>query len=221
MSVSGVPGLVRAELMEHPAPREVPRLLPVVGDEGVDHQGQVGRGGIAPGLPRSFVHQRDGVLHMAGIVGVGDVPVADPARATHGGVDVAAQQDRRTTGLGGRRRHAHPVAGEHLALVGEALARPRAPQDRDRVDQARDPFLDRNAEHPELLLAPADAQAEREPSVGELIDHGRILGEPDRIVERGEDHARAQADAARGVGERPQHHHERRQVAVARNRGAR
>ena len=60
---------------------------------------------------------------------------------------------------------------------------------------ARQPLRERHAEHPELLLAPPDAEAEREPAAGELIDDGRVLGEPERVVERGQHHAGPQADA--------------------------
>jgi hypothetical protein len=83
---------------------------------------------------------------------------------------------------------------------------------RPRLQHELHPFLEARAQlvevHPELLHllevdAPADADLE--PRAGEDIQHGRLLREPERLVERNHVDHGADADPLGAGGQRPQH----------------
>ena len=109
---------------------------------------------------------------------------------------------------------AHAVVAEHLALEREALAGPRAAQDLHGIHRPRQALGERDAEHAELLGTPGDAEAERQPALAELVDDGRVLGQPQGIVQRRQDDAGAQPDPIGGRGEGRQHRQQRGQVSV-------
>ena len=74
----------------------------------------------------------------------------------------------------------------------EPLAGPGSSKDLHGLDVTREPLVERDAKHPELLLAPAEAQAEHESPARQLVDDRGVLGQPHGIVQRRQDHAGSQ-----------------------------
>ena len=103
---------------------------------------------------------------------------------------------------------------EVLALVVERLPRPQPLQDLDRLLEARDLLLLVEAEEVELGREGAEADAELQAPAGEHVDHRRVLGDVDRVLERQQVHRRADVDARRQRRQRAQRRPRGRQVGV-------
>jgi hypothetical protein len=112
------------------------------------------------------------------------------------------------------RGHLHAVVSEGSSLEREPTAGPRSPQDLDRLLGPGAAFGLRRAEHPELLLAPAVPDPQEQPASRELVDDRRVLGQPERVVQRREDDAGSELDPFGHGGERGEHREQRREVAV-------
>jgi hypothetical protein len=80
---------------------------------------------------------------------------------------------------------------------------------------AAGPLGDRHAEQLELALAVAEAEADLEPAAAQLVEHGDVLGEAQRVLERAEQDRGADPHRRRPLRDRGQHREDRRQVAVA------
>ena len=100
-----------------------------------------------------------------------------------------------------RERPDAPLHVEVLAAVLDVLARPEAPDDRDRLLEELRLVLARAAEELELRLEVADADSEDHPPTGDHVDHRGVLGHLHRVVERQEHDRRAEVDALRHGGE--------------------
>src|SRR5258708_2457755 len=101
-----------------------------------------------------------------------------------------------------------------LAREAEGLAAPRALEDLDRLQRAAVAGLLRYLQSIEFLVAIAHPDAEAQAATREHVDHGRVLGQPQRMIERGEQHVGAEGEALGPRGDRGQHRHYRREVAV-------
>jgi hypothetical protein len=100
------------------------------------------------------------------------------------------------------------------ALVLEGLARPRRAQDPHlflEVGRSRGPVPTE-----ELVLVPAVARAghDREPTARREVEHGDVLGQPQRVVQGHLQGGHAHPDALRPPGHRAAEHERRRAVAV-------
>ena len=84
-----------------------------------------------------------------------------------------------------------------LALERDALTRDEPAHDLERLLEAPDAPVERNAERAELRLVPAGAQAEDEPAAGDLVDRRRHARDQAGRVERGRRHQRAELHALR------------------------
>jgi len=91
---------------------------------------------------------------MVEVDGVGDVPIPDGTRPTQRRVGITPEDDRRPTGLGRGRRHAHIVIVEDRTVEAEALSARGQPQHPDRLRGPSEAFADGEPEHPELLFTP-------------------------------------------------------------------
>jgi hypothetical protein len=58
----------------------------------------------------------------------------------------------------------------------EPFAGPRLAKDVDRLNGPGDALGHRHVEHPELLLAPAEPEAKKQPATRDDVDGGGILG---------------------------------------------
>ena len=103
-----------------------------------------------------------------------------------------------------------------MAAPLERLARPRLLEHLDAVLHERRPALDVEVELLVLLGPVAGAHRQAEPSLGDEVEHREVFGEPDRVVERQEDHAHADQHAFGDGGDGAAEHDRRRQVAVDR-----
>ena len=101
-------------------------------------------------------------------------------------------------------------------MVLERLAAPGELEDLDDLAVAGLARLGVDAETAELAGLVAAADAEVEPSTREDVDHGGVLGQTQRVVERQDHDGGADADAARGLGGRGRHQQRAAEQAVAR-----
>ena len=105
-----------------------------------------------------------------------------------------ADQQRRTAGAR-RSRQELAVAGlvEPAVEVDGALAKQR-PDDRERLLEAVDAVVEREAEGAKLGLVPAGAEPEHEATAADLVDRGGLLGQQRRVVEVRARHERPELD---------------------------
>jgi hypothetical protein len=96
----------------------------------------------------------------------------------------------------GRLRQEERVVDVVVAAVErDVLAGEQSADDRERLLEPRDEVVERQPERAELHLVPAAAEAEDEPTAGELVRRGRHAREQARWVERGAGDERAELDA--------------------------
>src|SRR6266511_2246167 len=143
-----------------------------------------------------------------------DVAVGDPPGAPDRLFGHAPDVDRHALLAKWPRRHENPVVAIVASLERESLAGPCPPQDLDRLRRPAQALAAWPAEHPELLLPPPEPEPEDQAPHRELVDHRGVLGQAERIVERGEHDSRSQAHALGDRGHRGEHRQERRQVPV-------
>src|SRR5208282_2927560 len=115
---------------------------------------------------------------------------------------------------GGTRQNSHIMKIEMFALDAEALAGPRALQNFDRLQGAAEARLLRNLQRVEFLVAVAHPDAEAEAAAREHVDHRGVLGEAQRMIERGEQDVSAELQAGGARGDRGQHRHDGREITV-------
>jgi len=72
----------------------------------------------------------------------------------------------------------------------------------------------RHTEALELLLAPPEAEPEDQPSAGDQVHRGGVLGNPDRIVQGDQQQPGPDLDPARPRRDRRTHRQKRRQIPV-------
>ena len=214
------PCLVRPVLVHEPVADQRPRVA-VAPRERVlqQHDDQVVR--VAADAVRALGDELEVGADLVGAGLVGDVAVGEPSRPDHRLAVVAAEQDRRSARSRRWRRHLDAVVPERLTLEREPPAGPRSSQDLDRLLGAGAALGSRRAEHPELLLAPAVADPQDQPAARELVDHGGVLGQPERVVQRREHHPGPELDPFGRGGERRQHRRAARGGSRPTNRGAR
>ena len=89
-----------------------------------------------------------------------------------------------------------------LAFKREPLLRPRALKDLRELGEPLPPALVLGAEHPVLLGRPSQPEPEVQPAARDVVHDRRVFGDPEGVVERGEEHRRPELDAtgARGNG---------------------
>ena len=85
------------------------------------------------------------------------------------------------------------VVAPELALVATALVPPGGQHDLDALAEAVGALLHRHAEGLELDAVEAAAGAPVHAAAREDVDHGDLLGEPQRVVERGQRHGHARS----------------------------
>jgi hypothetical protein len=141
----------------------------------------------------------------------GQVAVGQAGGATHGPLGRAADPDRRSGRL--RRLGRDRNARLRHTNVDEPV-RPRLAKRLDDLLEATTETALLDPERLELLRAPAQTEPQDQASAGEKIDRGRVLGEPQRMMERGEHDPCGEPDAVgpRGHGRRKRQ--QRRHVAV-------
>ena len=144
------------------------------------------------------------------------------------GHEVGAEA-RRPPGRGGRRaadpqrrvRLLHRLGGDGDVVelevpspVGHSRRRPGGDQQLDDLVGARAPLRLRHAHHLELLEPVSRGDAEVEAPAAEGVDHGHLLGEAQRVVQRRQQDGRAEAHPRRAHRHRPEHRHQPGQVAL-------
>ena len=110
----------------------------------------------------------------------GEEAVTEPTCSTGGGLGVATDDDRDGTS---RRTRAQDAVGERgeLALEGGLILAPEGTHGTDRVVGATTPLGEGDADGVELLLEPADADAESHATAGEHVEGGQLLGQDHRV----------------------------------------
>jgi len=83
------------------------------------------------------------------------------------------------------------------AFVRHALAGEQSADDRERLVEARDVVVERQAERAELLLVPPGAEGSNKPTAAQFVDGSRLPGEDSRRVECGARDERADLDVLR------------------------
>jgi hypothetical protein len=152
--------------------------------------------------------------HLRRRAEVGHEVAAVPAGPPRRGPAAAADPQRHAPLLLRRRRHGELVEREVLAVEGEWLTRPRPPQHLDGLLGSRAALLARHPEVGELLVPVAGREAQIQPAAGEQVGDRGVLGQPQRVVQRGEQHRGAQPDAPRAGAQGGDHGEQRGQVAV-------
>ena len=102
-------------------------------------------------------------------------------------------------GVGVTRTSYRPSSGAQNLLPG-----PGGAQGPDQRLQPDAPGGRVDTECPVLVLGVAEAQPENQPSAAEPVDHGGVLGQPQRVVQRRQDEPGAQRDPRGDRGERGQ-----------------
>src|SRR5262245_10079069 len=93
-----------------------------------------------------------------------------------------------------------------LAVVGNPLFRPKPSDDVNAFFEPGSALIHTDAENVELLWDKRPAESRIEPAVADIVEHSKLAGELDRIVESGDNSARDQTDAARACGKCGQKH---------------
>ncbi len=114
-------------------------------------------------------------------------------------------------GIGG---DADVVEVPPLAVVAEALTRPGQAEDVDALLGARDPLGHGEPEGPELVGGVAEPDPQLDATARELIEHGEVLGQADRVGERDDRDVRGDPHPRRHRRRGAGHGDERREVAV-------
>ncbi len=103
----------------------------------------------------------------------------------------------------------------HLAaVVLEDLPRPRRPQGRHAVLEQRHPLAHLPPEHGQLLGPVAGADDEVDPPPTGQVEHGKVLGQADRVIEREQQGGDQDAERSRPAGDGRGHDEGRRAVPV-------
>ncbi len=159
-----------------------------------------------------------GVVDVLAGAGVGHEAGAESSRPAGCSQAAAADPDRRAglacRLLGGRGRHDDVVEAEVLALVGEPLAAPGQLEDLDGLVGTRATLALGHAEHGEFVRLVAGREPDVEAAAGQLVDHGQVLGQPQRVVQRGQQDRGAEAGRGGSHRQRAQRGAQRRQVAL-------
>src|SRR5688572_2511093 len=166
----------------------------VLPHERVLEEGEPEVGRVLSRLARALLGPRDSLLGGLEVAAAADVAVAELPGAPDRRLHHPAEVDRRARLLRGPRGYARLVEAEDAALVREMLAGPGLAKDLRGLAGPAHPLLCRNAEHPELLLAPAETEPENEPAARKLVHDGSVLGQSQRVVERREHHPGAEPD---------------------------
>jgi 3-isopropylmalate/(R)-2-methylmalate dehydratase small subunit len=96
--------------------------------------------------------------------------------------------------LHGAQRQRHVLDPPPRSLRGDGLAAPERAQDRHVLAQPLRPLLPADAEGLALHLAVAGAEACDQPPAAQHVDRRELLGERDRVEERGDEDPEADAD---------------------------
>lgn len=194
-----------------------PCPIGVLVDEDVLKQREPQRAWVLACRDGSLVHERQRPSELGRIVPeIGDVAVRKLTGPAYGGVDVAAEKDRRPRLRGGRRRHTDGVISQDRPREGETSPRPGATKNLDGVEKAWQPLAERDPEHPELFFPPTEPEPDRESSRRQLIYDGRVFGEANRIMKRRQHDAGSESDHRRGGRKGPEHDEQRWHVPVGR-----
>ena len=117
---------------------------------------------------------------------------------------MGADPDRRIRLLERLRPSECLFAGPVLALIRHAVLRPGLEDDFHRFEAHLAPLMEVDAPAEELRLVDAVADAELQPTVRHVVDHRRVLGEPQWVVERQLVDERTESQGARLPRERGQ-----------------
>src|SRR5439155_13267641 len=96
----------------------------------------------------------------------------------------------------------------------EGLARPRLPHDADVLLEEPPPLRALDARHGELLGAIAEPGDQARAAPAREIEHGELLGQAHRVVQRHQHGGDADADVLRAPRDRGGEHERRREIAV-------
>src|SRR5205085_10358473 len=137
----------------------------------IDERAEMIRGHLPSGLRGEPLRLYDPSGEAIGRNEGGDPAVAEPSRAAHGRLAVAA--DPRGHRLLDRpRQHGDLVQPPELALEGDLSLAPAPTHDRQRLVRAPAALLERHAGGLELaLLLHADAEGRQHAAAGEVVDH--------------------------------------------------
>ena len=142
--------------------------------------------GSRPSSAARVLESADALLELRPGPPAGEPAGAEARGALHG-LQVVAADPQRERVLPGLWKHLDVAAGVVAPLVGDVRF---AEQPEHQIDAlvehvaAAGGGLQARRPGEELLAIGADAQAQDQPSAGQLIDGGRLLGEPERIAHR-------------------------------------
>ena len=151
-------------------------------------------------------------LHVA--LRVGEPEIAPAGGALETGLRVRADPDLGTRQRVGPRRDVR-LAREVLALVLVGLTREAEVEEVEHLLEHLDPLVARNSECVEVGHLMRDPEPEDDPAARDPVEHDRVLGEPDRMVQRGREHGGAEADSTGALQERGADEQRRDQRAAA------
>ena len=187
----------------------VPAALGVVADVD-DEVGRhlanrpAGRGALVA-VQLEHLHWRAGVGHEVG---------AEARRPPSGCWRRAADPQRRVRLLHRLGGDGDIVELEVPSPVAHPRRRPGGDQQLDDLVGARAPLRLRHAHHLELLEPVSRGDSQVEAPAAEGVDHGHVLGEAQRVVQRRQQYRRAEAHPPRAHGHRAEHRHQPGQVAL-------
>src|SRR5229473_1074604 len=172
-----------------------------------------GEANVGGGLPLLLQFGDVTVVHFARGVGRGEA-VAVARGAAQGRRSEAADPNRRMRFLDRLGRELDLVDLEEFALEGERFAVEQFADDVERLVGTTAALVEGDCETLELLDLVADAHAEFEASARDSVDHGDILGEAHRVMERHQQHAERDTDTLGARGDRGGGREHRGQIAV-------
>src|SRR5258705_5654467 len=104
------------------------------------------------------------------------VPAVAPSNhPTQGHIAIASEYDRNAPVHKGFGVDTHRIEADEFTIERGDVVAPQRPHRRDVLRGARRAPLEWDAECVELLARPADADAEREPAAGKVVQRSRLL----------------------------------------------
>ena len=180
-----------------------PRPLRIVVEDKLPAHDEIAGLAAAGQLPLVAVVAEQDLQSLGGDMRRDDPCIAEPRRATRtGAVRSGADPDGRAPWLYRREADLLLVQGEVLAVIAGRPARPKLADELDALLEPADPLVHPDSEGGELVLPVSHAEAGHGPAASQVVERGELLGHPDRVTQRQDEHVRPEPHVPRVGRER-------------------
>ena len=204
----------RLEVAVDRVARDLDRLAAVLVAEHVEGEHHLAVPRMA-GRPPSLAIDPEKVDHRRGDQRDRHDVVAQLARLDEGrGSRRRRRPDRRARLLGRARQRSHVLEAVKAPLAGDVFLFEQEADLRRPLVEAGDAFIQADAELLELVRQEGARHAEIEPAAGDRVQHARLAGDLERVVEHRQHRAGDDARVLRPLAGGAQKHHRRRAVTA-------